>query len=383
VSTRFRIGVDARAFRSPAGGVRRYAREIYQRLARMTDVEIIAVGADAADDLPPGVARRAAPAFPTNLGWTALSLPLALRGLAIDVFHAPAYTAPLWGVHPQAVTIHDVSYERVPEWNAYKNDRVRRWFYRRSALATDRIITDSEFSRHEITEAYNIAPWSIDVVPLAAAEMFTPGPFDPLLVPRGVRQPYLLHVGDLQVRRNVTTALAAVLKIRGSLAPAVGDSGEGATVPVRDVMLVCAGVDRGAGASLLTQALAGRDPVAVVLTGPVEDSVLLNLYRGAAALVYPSRYEGFGLPLLEAMQCGIPVVAANSSSLPEVVGDAGPLVDPLDAAAWEAAIARLLSSPLHAARLGAASLARAAQFSWDRTASGTLASLRTCAGSAR
>lgn len=377
MTTRFRIGVDARAFRSPAGGVRRYVGEIYRRLALMDDVEVTAVGATAADDLPAGIGRRSAAPFPTNLGWTALSLPLATRGARFDVFHAPAYTAPLWGVHPQAVTIHDVSYERVPEWNAYKNDPVRRWFYRRSALAADRVITDSEFSGSEIAAAYGIDPSRIAVVPLAAADTFTPGPFDPPRVPAGVRRPYVLHVGDLQIRRNLATALAAILRLRD-----LGRSFSAADT-TSGTSLVCVGIDRGIGATLTAQAQAANDPGAIVLTGPVSEAALLNLYRGASLFVYPSRYEGFGLPILEAMQCGLPVVAADSSSIPEVVGDAGLLIDPLDVDAWTAAIEGVLSHPARAAVIRHASIKRAAAFSWDRTARETLAALRACAGATR
>ena len=211
-SGRFRIGVDGRAFSSPAGGVRRYVWEIYGALPAVAhDVDVIAIGAAPAEPLPPGVTPWPARDFPTNLGWMALSIPLAVRQARLDVFHAPAYTAPLWGVHPQVVTIHDVSPVRKPEWDAYKNDPARRLFYRRSALAADRVITDSQFSRSEITAAYGIPTDRIDVVPLAAAEVFTPGAFDPAKLPAGVTQPYALHVGDLQVRRNLTTALQAIL----------------------------------------------------------------------------------------------------------------------------------------------------------------------------
>ena len=370
MSGRYRLGVDGRAFSSPAGGVRRYVWEVYGALARVApDVDTIAIGASHGDALPPGVTGHPARSFPTNLGWMAASIPLAVSSARLDVFHAPAYTAPLWGVHPQAVTIHDVSPVRKPEWDAYRNDPLRRLFYKRSALAADRVITDSQFSRSEITAAYGIPADRIDVVPLAAAETFTPGPFDPAEAPAGVTRPYALHVGDLQIRRNLATALAAILALRRDRSNAL--------------VFVCAGVDRGIGTDLQAQARAAGDPGALVLTGPVSEKALINLYRGAAMLAYPSRYEGFGLPVLEAMRCGVPVIAANCASIPELVKDAGVLLEPLDAAAWQDAIGRVLTDPAMAGRLRESGIARAAAFSWTRTAADTLAVLRACAARAR
>ena len=122
---RLRVGVDGRAFASPAGGVRRYVRELYTAIAlHEPDVEVVAIGAPPDAELPPALQRLDAIPFPTNLGWMLASMPLAARRAALDVYHAPAYTAPLWGVHPQVLTIHDVSYERRPEWNAYRNDPI-------------------------------------------------------------------------------------------------------------------------------------------------------------------------------------------------------------------------------------------------------------------
>ena len=373
MSGRLRLGVDGRAFSSPAGGVRRYVWEIYGALPGVApDVDAVALGASPGDALPPSVIPYPARSFPTNLGWMAATIPLAARRARLDVYHAPAYTAPLWGVHPQVVTIHDVSYERKPEWNAYRNDRVRRYFYKRSALSADRIITDSEFSRGEITAAYGIPADRIAVVPLAAGETFTPGGFAAPEAPAGVTQPYALHVGDLHIRRNLTTALDAVLALRRV-----------AGSPLGRVSLVCAGIDRGVGAGLKARALDARDPDALVLTGAVSEAVLVNLYRGAAMLTYPSRYEGFGLPVLEAMRCGVPVVAANCASIPELVAGAGVLLDPLDVPAWTDAIRRVLTDAAMAARLRESALARAARFSWTRTAADTIDVLRQCTGRAR
>ena len=368
MSGRLRLGVDGRAFSSPAGGVRRYVWEIYGALPGVApDVDAVALGASPGDALPPSVIPYPARSFPTNLGWMAATIPLAARRARLDVYHAPAYTAPLWGVHPQVATIHDVSYERKPEWNAYRNDRVRRYFYKRSALSADRIITDSGFSREEITAAYGIPADRIAVVPLAAGDSFTPGRFAAPEAPASVTQPYALHVGDLHIRRNLMTALDAVLALR--------------RLPGSQprLSLVCAGIDRGVGAGLTARALDARDPGALVLTGVVSEAVLVNLYRGAAMLAYPSRYEGFGLPVLEAMRCGVPVVAANCASIPELVAGAGVLLDPLDVPAWVDAIRRVLTDAATAARLRETGIDRAKLFSWRRTAADTLAILRECA----
>jgi alpha-1,3-rhamnosyl/mannosyltransferase len=382
-----RVGVDGRAFSSVAGGVRRYVWELYRAMRQVDpSVEIVAIGAARDSPLPDGVLRRAAVPFPTNLGWMGLSLPLAAGSARIDVFHAPAYTAPLWGVHPQLLTIHDVSYERHPEWNAYRNDRFRRAFYRRGALASDRIVTDSAFSKSEIIAAYSIVAGQIDVVPLAPSTIFTRGTFDPDAAPPGVRQPYVLHVGDLHVRRNLTTVLAALLEIRRTPDPVIArlEARETTRLPdypiTRLPSFVCAGIDRGEGPRLKAQAATVADPEAIVLTGPVTDASLVNLYRGASLLAYPSRYEGFGLPVLEAMRCGTPVVGSNASSIPELMGGAGPLVPPLDVAAWTSEIRSILEDPAVAARWSDSGLTQAATFSWVRTARETLRILRGLAG---
>jgi glycosyltransferase involved in cell wall biosynthesis len=136
--------------------------------------------------------------------------------------------------------------------------------------------------------------------------------------------------------------------------------------------LVLAGVDRGTGAELerLSATAGGTTPL-VTFAGAAPEPLLLALYRSAQALVYPSRYEGFGLPLLEAMACGTPVIAARTSSIPEIVGDAAVLLDPDDEEGWIAAIERVLEDAPHRARLQSAGASRAREFSWRRTAEET------------
>jgi glycosyltransferase involved in cell wall biosynthesis len=355
-----RIGFDGRALASPAAGMRRYAQELFRALALLDpSLAIVAVGTPAGVSVPVGIEVGAgAKSLPTNFGWMLTGLPRAARRARLDLFHAPSYTAPVGGPRPLVLTIHDISYERNPEWYPYKRDPVRRAFYRYSARSADRVITDSEFSRREILDVYALPPDSVAVVPLAAAPTFREGP--PLPLPYGWPTQYILHVGDLHARRNLPMLARAVAAVRSrkSAWSALG--------------LVLAGVDRGTATDLqqVNDRSGGSAPL-VTFTGMTTEPQLLALYRSAAALAYPSRYEGFGLPLLEAMACGTPVIAARTSSIPEVVGDASVLLDPDDEGAWIAAIERLLEDGPHRARLRDAGLGRARDFSWRRTAEET------------
>jgi glycosyltransferase involved in cell wall biosynthesis len=360
-----RIGFDGRALASPAAGMRRYAHELFGALAQLDPaLKVVAIGTPAGVSLPPDVAAApAASSLPTNAGWMLTGLPRAARQAGVDLFHAPSYTTPVGGPRPLVVTIHDVSYERHPEWYPYKRGPLRRAFYRQSARRADRIITDSAFSKEEIIQAYAIDARTIDVVPLAAAGSFVPGPH--LALPADFPSQYVLHVGDLHARRNLPMLARAVAAVRDR------------NPSRRALTIVFAGVDRGSGQLLQDVSDSARGKVPLVrFAGETSEAALLALYRSAAALVYPSRYEGFGLPLLEAMACGTPVIAARTSSIPEVVGDAGVLLDPDDEAAWIDAIDRVLDDATHARTLRDRGLARARTFSWRRTAEETAAIYR-------
>jgi len=316
------------------------------------DVELIAAGASADARLPPGVTRApAAASLPTNLGWASSGLPMSARAIHADVFHAPAYTAPLWGVPPIVLTIHDVSYARRPEFYPHRIDPVRRAFYRASARRAERIITDSAFSRDEIVAAYGIDAARIDVVPLAASAMFTPGDVS--------RELFVLHVGDLHARRNLSMLIDIVLELRQDPRWTA-------------LRLVLAGVDRGVLTTLQERAAASGAPGALDYVGQPDDAALAALYRRAAVFAYPSRYEGFGLPVLEAMACGTPVVATSAASVPEVAGTAAISADPDDARAWRDGIAAVLGNPGRARALSEAGRVHAAAFSWARTATETV-----------
>ena len=349
---RLRVGIDGRAFSSPAAGVRRYVTELGSALLTLGEpLDIVALGGSRAA-LPSGVGYVAEPWHPpTNLGWTLSALPRAAARAGVDLIHAPAYTAPLWGAVPTVLTIHDVSYERHPEWYPYRRDWLRRAFYRSSAHAAAHILTDSEFSRHEIVAAYGIPFERVTVAPPGVSNSFAPHA-TPSPLPERVTAPFLLHVGDLHERRNLSLAIAAVAGARRR-------SGG-------PLSLVLAGVDRGVGVRLDQEAADAKVPL--IRLGAIDDAALRSLYGAAAALVYPSLYEGFGLPVLEAMASGTPVIASRAASIPEVLGDAGILLNPDAPDLWTDAICTVIADPATQARMRTAGIARASEFTWKRTA---------------
>ena len=229
-----RIGIDGRAFHSPAAGVRRYVTELTRAIAGLAEPGVELVTIDATG-----------PSAPTNLGRHATALPMAIRAARVDLFHAPAYTAPLWGATPIVLSVHDVSYARHPEWYPYRRDPLRRWFYRRSARRAALIVTISEFSKREIIAAYDIPPERIVVTPLGVSDQFRPRePGDSAADP-----PFLLHVGDLHARRNLGVVVRAMA--RWAHNPTVAGSNP---APATNLRLVLAGVDRGLAGPLLDEA---------------------------------------------------------------------------------------------------------------------------------
>jgi glycosyltransferase involved in cell wall biosynthesis len=351
--------------------VRRYVAGLAGALARLDDgPEVVALGGSDSSALPRGMGHIAEPPHPpTNVGWMLVGLPRAAARARVDLIHAPAYTAPFWSGVPVVVTIHDVSYARHPEWYPYRRDWVRRAFYRRSARAASHVITDSTFSAGEITAAYRIPASRITVAPLGVDASFAHADRGAAMeLPPGVNEPYLLHVGDMHERRNLAVLVDALLAARRHFGAVAGLS------------LVLAGVDRGVGDGLCAIAAEAGESEAVVVLGQVSEERLQSLYRGATALVYPSLYEGFGLPVLEAMAAGTPVIASRAASIPEVLGDAGILLDPLDADAWALAIVKVANDEHVRERMRQAGRVRAATFTWERTARATLGVYRRVAG---
>jgi glycosyltransferase involved in cell wall biosynthesis len=291
---------------------------------------------------------------------------------AADVFHSPCAPLPprRRRAPPRLLTIYDVVHPRYAAlYDAHRVQSVATCLG--SLKPGDRLITTSLATRDDMVEMGIAGADRISVVPLAAhPELFFPcadvARQDAVRTRLGIPPgPYLLSVGLLDVRKNLGAAVEAFTRL-------VRQEG------YRDLSLVVVG-QGGSGTAGVERAVADAraQGARVVMAGFVPDVELAPLYSGALGFVFPSLHEGFGIPPLEAMQCGAPVIASNRSSIPEVVGDAALVVDPQDVDALSHAMYRLYHDGALREDLRARSLARAALFSWDRTVAETLAVYRS------
>ena len=276
---------------------------------------------------------------------------------------SPNNTGPL-AIARQVCTIHDLIPLDRPEWFAPRFASWYGWLLPRLARRVRHIIAVSEFTRSRILERFGIDPSRVTVIPNGVDGRFAPRPaLEVERVRADLGLPtarYVLSVGSLEPRKNVNRLLEAWARAVPRLP--------------EDLYLVVSGA-KGV-ARVFSSVSLGRLPPRVLLTGYVPDEHLPALYSGATIFVYPSLYEGFGLPPLEAMACGTPVITSNTTSLPEVVGDAALLVDPLDVEATARAIERLAGDEAERARLRRLGLERIARFNWDDVAARTWEVLR-------
>jgi glycosyltransferase involved in cell wall biosynthesis len=285
---------------------------------------------------------RPAPAMAHRAGhlWEQAALPLRARGASL--IYSPANLAPLVA-GGNVIVIHDAAALRHPDAYSGAYVRYQRLMLPRLARRARLVITVSEFSRGELIDVLQLDPDKIVVIPEGVDERFGPE-VDPEPAKRAyqLERPYVLFVGTASERKNLNALehVADLLKAEG-------------------VDLVIAGSDRG-------YLRGGQTPVRRL--GYVPEELLPSLYAGAVVLTLPSHYEGFGLPCLEAMASGVPVVAGNTGALPQTVGDAGLLVDPEDREQLADALATAAFSRETRKKLIAAGLARAKVHSWERTA---------------
>jgi glycosyltransferase involved in cell wall biosynthesis len=316
-------------------------------------------GEDAAGD----VEVRAIP-FPRL--WTHLRLSAEMAVRPPDVLFVPAHVLPL--IHPRrsVVTVHDLGYLTYPEAHTARDRRYLDWSTRWNARRARLVIADSAATKADLIRAYGVDGSKIRVIYLGRDESLARVDDEQKLAEVrarcGIAGRYVLYVGTLQPRKN----LARVIEAFGRVAAAPALSG---------LQLVLAGKKGWLHDDLFAQVerlgLAGR----VLFPGYIEDADLPALLSGALAFVFPSLYEGFGIPVLEAGACGVPVITSNTSSLPEVAGDAALLVDPHDVDAIAEAMSRLVTDEALRAELARRGLANVRRFSWAKCARETLAVL--------
>jgi glycosyltransferase involved in cell wall biosynthesis len=300
-----------------------------------------------------------------------VTLSAELRRRPVDLLHVQ-YTAPPFAPCPVVATIHDLSFEHLPETFKRRSRVQLRLTVRRTARTATRILVPSEYTRRDIIETYAVATERVDVTPLAAPAHFAPVRDEREL--RRVRElyriegDYILTVGSIQPRKNLARLVNAYSLLRRARSQA--------KLP----KLVLVGNRAWLYGETLRVIKEQGIEALTVLTGYVPETDLPALYSGALCFVYPSYFEGFGLPPLEAMQCGAPVIVGNKTSLPEVVGDAGLLVDPFDVEALAQALASLIDDESLRANLSAEGIKQARRFSWRETARLTLETYRRAVG---
>lgn len=362
------IAIDAHSVGAELGGNETYATNLIEALAQIdqNNLYTLYVTKKAAIDRfsnrwPNFTVKQTLPHTP--LVRIPVTLTRELRRHPVDVLHVQ-YTAPPFSPCPVVTTIHDLSFEHLPETFNRRSWIQLRLTVRRTARRSAHIITLSEYSRQDISKTYGIAPKRITVTPGAAAPQFARVTNEAELKTArqnyGIERDYILSLCSIQPRKNLVRLIEAYSHLR--------QHHPGPEFP----QLVLAG-KKGWLESEVFQ-VAQRSPSAkdIVFTGYVADADLPALYSGALCFVYPSYFEGFGLPVVEAMQCGAPVIVGNRTSLPEVVNGAGVLVDPFDHKNIADAIAHLLSDASAREELRNRGLARAAAFDWLKTAKLTL-----------
>jgi glycosyltransferase involved in cell wall biosynthesis len=369
-----KIGLLAYGLDRPLSGVSRVAVELGRALRRRDDVEVVFLTPYRRGPFvgEPGVRRQYLPGCRLLPGLMAFGGPLiallAVR-LGLDLVHDPIGASPFtlgrWaGRFRRVVTLHDAIAFEYPQGYPFLNNLLHRTYVPATLGNVDAVATDSEHARSALVRYLGLRPERVPVVPLGVdADRFRPAPPDQaraVAARYGLDGPFVLYVGAYQARKNILGLVEAFGRVHRERP---------------ELKLALAGPSPWAYPAL-RERLEGLGSDAVRVLGYVADPDLPALYGAASVYVLPSLHEGFGIPVLEAMACGTPVVCSTATSLPEVAGDAALLVDPRDPDAIADAVERVVADRALADEMRRRGLARAGRFTWDRTAAGYAALYR-------
>jgi glycosyltransferase involved in cell wall biosynthesis len=373
-----RIGIDYTAAVRQGAGIGRYTRNLVGAIGELdqeTEYRLFVAGGwdegDGAGGLPANFQVRSIPVSDRwlNILWQRMRLPIPVQLVTgrLDLFHSPDFVLPPTGRTGSMLTVHDLSFLRRPECFVRGFGEYLEGAVRRAVGRAGHILADSESTRRDLLELMGVAGARVSVVYPGVEARFQPIR-DPE-VRDAVRRRYdlpkrfVLSVGTIQPRKNYATLLEAFASLRAV------DQGED---PASELRLVIAG-QRG---WMCEETFAAVERLGladcVQFLGYVADPDLPALYSLASVFAFPSLYEGFGLPVLEAMACGTPVVSADNSSLPEVVGEAGLLIEAYDAEGMAAALCRVLSDGPLRRQLEQRGLERSREFTWSAAAARVL-----------
>lgn len=368
-----RLAFNATSLLSPLTGIGQYSFQLALGLAKQTEIDA---------DFFYGAAwskkvRETPLAGPTSFmpfvrAWLPYSYELRrwvqgnrfaahVKGDTFDVYHEPNIL-PLPFDGPTVITVHDISWVRYPGAHPAERVRAMNKHFQPGLDRASLILTDSEFIKRELIEVFGVQPERICPIALGVEERFKPKTATETLQTLGAHslayQQYILAVGTLEPRKNLTLAITAFMQLAPNLR---------AQFPL--VLVGMKGWHTSALEKLMAPLVAAGD---IRLLGYLPREQLADVIAGATVLVYPSIYEGFGLPPLEAMACGVPVIASNASSIPEVVGDSGILVHPQDQDAMLYSLNAILNAPDIRTKLAHKALSRSTQFTWSRCVSQTI-----------
>jgi alpha-1,3-rhamnosyl/mannosyltransferase len=378
-----RIGINGSALLSPLTGIGQYTKNLAEALVASGEVNLsifylIAWSQDIRTEpirnitkLKEFIKKVIPHPYMLSRALQQMKFTQGARRLGLQLYHEPNFLSHRFP-GPTVITAHDLSWIRFPETHPYERVQIMNRLFPRSLARANHVITDAAYTRDEIIAEFGISPDRITAVPLGARRIFQPRDEQQcreLLVSRRLTyRSFILCVGTLEPRKN----LEFIIRTYAQMPNAFRERHP----------LVLVGMKGWLTSDLESTMSRLVESGQVRPLGFTSESDLAALYASAMVLVYPSLYEGFGLPPLEAMACGTPVIVSNRATLPEVVGEAGEMIEPTDAAGLTMRLQRLAEDPQHWRQRAELCLKRAGEFSWERCARETLAVYRKVLASA-